>query len=149
MPLYGYGNLAEDMINCYIAPAVATQQGLIVEPGAGDVLALANDWGYFLMEEVTANGSTEFDRVLARHVWAVSPSRPVSILIPKDGAIVRTIHVVQGNNQPALARGQVGVISNGIFVTQADAQVPKFQIMGTPADTGMANYYDVKLYVQR
>lgn len=150
MPLNGFSkDLAEDMINSYIGPAVATQQGLLVEPGAGDVLALANDYGYFLMEDVTLTGPTEFERVLGTHMWEVGVSRPVSVLIPKDGAVVRTIHVAKGATEPALARGQVGSIVNGVFTTDANAQVPKFVIVGTPADTGMAGYYDVKLYVQR
>jgi hypothetical protein len=150
MPLNGYnGNLAEDMINSYIAPAVATQQGLIVEPANNDVLSVANDWGYFLMEDVTLTGPTEFERVLGTHMWEVGVSRPVSILIPKDGAVVRTIHVAQGAGEPVLARDQVGSIVNGVFTTAAAAPVPKFKIVGLPADTGMAGYYDVKLYVQR
>lgn len=140
-PRYTY-DIHEDMINYWVAD-IAIAQGKIVEPDNNGKLQLANDYGYFLMREVTADGPSYMERMEGLYQWDVQVGNPVSVLRPKNKSIVRTIHVVDGG--AGLAKGTLVNIVDGVFSTSATGT--KGKIVGTPTDTGLDGYYDVMLYV--
>lgn len=144
-PRYTYDR-EHDQINKYIVNA-ACAQGKIVDFDDNGVLTVANTYGYFLMDDVTADGPSFEERIAGLHQWEVKVGNPVSILRPKNLSIVRTIHVAQGGGGAAApAKGQLVDIASGVYVTVAGNAGTKGKIIGLPADTGLTGYYDVEVY---
>lgn len=141
-PRYTY-NVSEDMINYWVAQ-IPIEQGLLVEPDNDGNLQLADDYGYFIVREVTADGPSYMERKEGLYQWDVKVGNPVSVLRPKNKSIVRTVHVSDGGAL-GINVGDLVNIANGAFVTAVDGT--KGKIMATPTEIGVEGYYDVMLYV--
>ena len=99
----------------------------------------------FLGLEVTADGPSELECITGNYqMWEVKVGKPVPLIRPVEGGTVYTVHVVKGNGEPDLAKGQICIIDDGVFVTDADA-APKGKIRGLPSDTGIDGLYIVEL----
>jgi hypothetical protein len=143
-PLYGF-NLETDTIN-NIKISSATARGKIVEVNASTgTAAVGNEYGYFTLEEVTSDGPSYEERIAGLRQWEVIVDSPVALLIPKNGAIVRTSHVAVSDGSAVLSCTLV--ISAGVFCTEADIGTSDMRgiIVGTPTETGIDGVYDIKI----
>jgi C-terminal processing protease CtpA/Prc len=121
-PFQGF-NLQTDMINTFIANSVLAY-GKIVEPAASTgILSLGDEYGYFLMEEVTSDGPSQLEIELGwqQYEKKAGDSVAVSVLIPKRGAVVRTKWVSVGDGGVSVANDVTLNISGGVYVTGASA----------------------------
>ena len=144
-PLYGFGNFEDYTINKY-AVSTATSKGKIVYPvQSTGTLSVADDYGYFLLEEVTADGPSYEERLAGLRQWEVIVDSYVPVLIPKNGAIVRTSNVAESDGSAVLSC--TVIISDGVYVTDADATAAAIKgvIVGTPTTTGVTGVYDIKI----
>lgn len=142
-PRYTY-DIHEDMINYWIAD-VPIEQGLIVMPDGNGKLTVADDYGFFIMREVTTDGPSYMERVEGLYQWDVKVGSAVSVLRPKHMSIIRTVHVV-GAGETDVVKGDFVKIVDGKFTVDAtltDATA-KGQVIGITAD----GYYDVLLFVR-
>jgi hypothetical protein len=145
-PRYGF-DIPNDQINKYVAKG-AIDFGKIVAPDDNGVLAPANDYGYFLMQHVTADGPTMLEYAMNDFQYEVKADTvngtPVSVLIPKKGAVPRTKHVAKGDGaDPAV--GQKVNISNGVYVTVASNAGTKGLIKNVYTDSLGNKMYDVEI----
>jgi hypothetical protein len=151
-PRYGYNNLEDHMINSFLATG-ALAYGKIVEPAVTTgILALANDWGHFLMEEVVADDSADptarmFDYAMGefRNSKVASATTAVSTLIPRKGNWVRTKWVVQGAGGVAVAVGNLLDIVSGNFATNAGNNGSKGKLKNIYTDSLGNVLYDVEI----
>lgn len=140
-PRYGF-NLETDMINKFVANA-AVSYGKIVSADANGVITVANDYGYFVMQEVTTDGPSMLDIVMNDFKYLVKVGTPVSVLISKKGAIVRTAHVAKGAAGAAVAVGQKCDIVNGVYETVAANAGTKGEVIGVFVNSLGDTLYDV------
>ena len=119
-PYQGF-DLEHDMINNAQTRAVngAIPRGYIVDFDNNGVITAANDYGYFLMQEVLADRPNMLDFVLNDFQWVVQAGNPVSVLIPKKGNRVLTEHVIEGLGGVAPAVGGLLSIVAGVYNTDA------------------------------
>lgn len=145
-PRYGF-NLEDEQINKYVAKT-AIDFGKIVNADDSGVLTVANDYGYFLMQHVTIDGPSMLEYVMGDFQYKVKADpvngTPVSVLIPKKGAIVRTKHVAIGDGA-APAVGQKLNIANGVYVTVASNAGTKGLIKNVFTDSLGNVLYDVEI----
>jgi hypothetical protein len=145
-PLYGF-DLQKDVINSFKATG-ALAYGKIVNPADDTgILALANDYGYFLMEEVTADGPSMLEMVLGdfQYEKKATANTAVTVLVPKKGNIVRTKWVSKAADGAAPAAGQKVNISSGVYVTVADNAGTKGLIKKVYTDNLNNVMYDVEI----
>ena len=120
--------------------------GKIVDYDSNGKISVADDYGYFLGLEVTADGPSELECITGDYqMWEVKVGKPAPLIRPVEGGTVYTVHVVKGSGEPDLAKGQICIIDDGVFVTDADATTPKGKIRGLPSDTGIDGLYIVEL----
>jgi hypothetical protein len=143
-PRYGF-DIENDMINKFTTAAnTAYPAGLVVQPDNNGVLAAADSLGYFLMQEVTVDGPSLLEIVRGDWQWEVKAGdEPVSVILGKQGQVVRTELVARGNAQPAPAVGGLCNIAAGYFETNANGTAAK--IVATPTETGITGVYDVEI----
>jgi hypothetical protein len=143
-PLYGFGNFEDYTINKYKV-STATNRGKVVYPvQSTGTLSVAADYGYFLLEEVTSDGPSYEERVAGLRQWEVIVDSCVAVLIPKNGAQVRTSHVVTGTGS-AIVSATV-VLSDGVYVTNNTVSTSaKGIIVATPTETGISGVYDIEI----
>ena len=144
-PLYGFGNFEDYTINKY-AVSTATSKGKIVYPvQSTGTLSVADDYGYFLLEEVTADGPSYEEKLAGLRQWEVIVDSYVPVLIPKNGAVVRTSHVAVSDGSAVISC--LVVISDGIYCTDSDvaASDAKGIIIATPTETGITGVYDIEI----
>lgn len=142
-PRYGF-DFNTDLIGKYTANG-AIEYGKIVSPDGSDVLTVANDYGYFLMERITTDGPTMLEIVLGDFQFDVKTGVPVSVLIPKKGAIVRTVHVIKGAAGAEVAAGQKCDIVNGVYETVAANAGTKGLVKAVVTDSLGNTLYDVEI----
>jgi hypothetical protein len=142
-PLYGF-DLNTDTINKFIA-STSMAVGKIVVGTSTNNLALADDYGYFTLEEVTGDGPSYEERIAGLKQWEVIVGSCIPVLIPANGKIVRTTNVSSVTGNPT--RGQVCNISDGNYCTASGAGAASVRgiIVGGSAETGIAGVYDVKI----
>jgi hypothetical protein len=143
-PLYGF-NLETDTIN-NIKISSAVSRGKVVEVNASTgTAAVGNEYGYFTLEETTTDGPSYEERTAGLRQWEVIVDSPVALLIPKNGAIVRTSHVAVSDGSAVLSC--TCVLSAGIYCTEADINASDIKgiIVGTPTETGVTGVYDIKI----
>jgi len=146
-PRYGYNNLEDNMINSFLATG-ALAYGKIVEPAVTTgILALATDYGYFLMEEVTVDGASLFEMQMGEYQYEkkAGANTAVSVLIPKRGAVIRTKWVVQGAGGVAVAVGNLLDIVAGEYATNAGNNGTKGLLKNIYTDSIGNVMYDVKI----
>lgn len=145
-PRYGF-DLQNDQINKYVAKT-AIDFGKIVAPDKDGVLTVADDYGYFLMQHVTVDGPTMLEMALGDFQYEVKANTtagtPVSVLVPKKGAVVRTKHVAKGDGADPAVDQKVN-ISDGVFVTVASNAGTKGIIRAVYTDNLDNVLYDVEI----
>lgn len=138
-------NWQEQLIEGNHASA-ALAWGKVVNYDADGVVTVANDYGYFAMLESTTDGPSELEMITGDYqMWEIKVGKPVPLLVPIEGGTVYTVHVAQGDGEPALAKEQICVLINGVYTTDADAIAPKGKIKALPADTGITGLYIVEI----
>jgi hypothetical protein len=144
-PLYGFNE--SDKINKYLATG-ALAYGKIVAPADDTgILALADDYGYFLMEEVTADGPSliEIELGIQQYEKKASASTAVTVLNPTKGNVVRTKWVSKGAGGVDIAVGNLLNISGGVYVTTAGNDGTKGKVIDTYTDSLGNVLYDVRI----
>lgn len=144
-PYRGF-DLDVDILDHFIAPSTALEKGKVVaSTPSTKVLAVTNDYGYFVLEEITTDGPSYEERVAGLRQWDVKVDSCVPVLIPRNGAIVRTSQVTAQTGSATLE--QICNISGGIYLTAsgAGAASVKGVIVGTPTTTGISGVYDVEI----
>jgi hypothetical protein len=144
-PLYGFGNFEEATINKYIISSATARGKIVVPTESTGTATVGNDYGYFLLEDVTTDGPSYEERHAGLHQWEVIVGSPVAVLIPKNGAIVRTSHVAEFDGSAILS--QPVIISDGVYVTDSDATALAIKgiIVQTPTQTGISGVYDIRI----
>lgn len=140
-PLYGFGE--QDKINKFIANTALDYGKIVIPADTTGILSLANDYGYFLFEEVTTEDPLlDYALDIFRYKKKASATTAVTVLIPKKGNIVRTKWVSKGDGaDPAV--GQKLNISNGVYVTVASNGGTKGEIQNVYTDSFGNILYDV------
>jgi len=145
-PRYGF-DLEKDVINSFKATGPLAY-GKIVEPAnETGILSLGNDYGYFLLEEVTADGPSLLAHALGdfQYEKKASANTAVTVLIPRKGNIVRTKWVVQGDDNVPIAVGNLLDIANGVYVTKANNSGTKGLLKAIVTDSLGNTLYDVEI----
>ena len=144
-PLYGFGNFEDYTINKYIASSAIGKGKIVVATQSTGTVAVGDDYGYFILEEVTTDGPSYEERRAGLRQWEVIAGSVVPVLIPKNGAIVRTSNVAESDGSAVLSC--TVIISDGVYVTDADATAAAIKgvIVGTPTTTGVTGVYDIKI----
>jgi hypothetical protein len=120
--------------------------GKVVNYDANGVITVANDYGYFLGAEITADGPSELEAITGDfQMHEIKINKPAPLFLPIEAATVYTVHVAAGDGEPALAKEQICVLINGVYTTDADAADPKCKIKALPADTGITGLYVVEI----
>lgn len=145
-PRYGF-DFANDMINSFKATE-ALAYGKIVEPAnTTGILALGDEYGYFLMEEVTADGPSREELIMGDYQYEkkATTNTAVSVLIPRKGAVVRTKWVVKGNDGVDIAVGNKLNIANGVYTTVSGNNGTKGLLKNIYVDSLGNTLYDVEI----
>jgi hypothetical protein len=125
---------------------VAVEWGKVVNYDKDGVVTVASDYGYFTMLESTVDGPSELECITGNYqMWEIKVGKPLPLLNPVEGATVYTVHVAKGEGEADLAKGQLCILKDGVYVTDADATVPKGKIRALPADTGRTGLYVVEI----
>ena len=144
-PRYGF-DLEKDVINSFKA-TTALAYGKIVVPDTTGKLSLGNDYGYFLLEEVTDDGPSLLEHALGdfQYEKKASANTAVTVLIPRKGNIVRTKWVKKGNDGVDIAVGNKLDIANGVYVTKANNGGTKGLLKAIVTDSLGNTLYDVEI----
>lgn len=145
-PRYGF-DFANDMINSFLATG-ALAYGKIVEPAnTTGILALGDEYGYFLMEEITTDGPSMFELTMGDQQYEkkATASTAVSVLIPRKGAVVRTKWVSKPEEARDIAVGEKLNIANGVYVTTAGNDGTKGLLKKVVTDSLGNTLYDVEI----
>jgi hypothetical protein len=143
-PRQGF-DLKNDIINGFLA-SVSLDYGKIVEiSDSTNYLALGNEYGYFLMENVTASGPTNEEYILGDYQYEkkAGANTAVCVLVPKRGAIVRTAWCISGEMGPVA--GIPVDISGGVFTGESVSTAPKGRIKAVITDSTSTTLYDIEI----
>lgn len=145
-PRQGF-DLVNDTINTFIANTALSYGKIVTAANTTGVLSLANDYGYFLMEEVTSDGPSLLELDLGDYQYErkAGSNTAVTVLIPKKGAIVRTKWVSKPESARDIAVGEKLNISNGIYITTASNDGTKGLIKNVYTDSLNNVLYDVEI----
>lgn len=145
-PRYGF-DLEKDVINSFKATTPLAYGKIVVPANTTGILSLGNDYGYFLLEEVTADGPSLLEHALGdfQYEKKASANTAVTVLIPRKGNIVRTKWVVQGDGGVAIAVGNLLDIADGVYVTNADNNGTKGLLKAIVTDSLGNTLYDVEI----
>lgn len=116
-PRYGF-DLEKDVINSFKATGSLAYGKIVVPANETGILSLGNDYGYFLLEEVTEDGPSLLEHALGdfQYEKKAGANTAVTVLIPRKGNIVRTKWVEKSDGGvPAV--GSLLDIVDGVYVT--------------------------------
>jgi hypothetical protein len=138
----------ENMISNVTSISAIAWGKIVTSPSAGVITTAQDNYGYFLMQEITDDGPSELECITGdTQMWEVKVGKPVSIMLPIEKGQVYTVHVSAGSGSAAIAKGDLCAISAGIYVTESglSAGNAKGRVIGLPADTGRSDLYVVEI----
>jgi hypothetical protein len=144
-PRYGF-DMKNDMINSFIASSAIAYGKVVVPAATTGVLALGTTYGYFLMEEVTADGPSIEEIMLGDYQYEkkAGATTAVSVLKPIKGGIVRTKWVAGGT--ASVAVDATLNLSDGVFVTgTSDSAGTLGKIKNIMSDSLGNAMYDIEI----
>jgi len=143
-PRYGF-DLEKDVINSFKATTPLAYGKIVVPANTTGILSLGNDYGYFLLEEVTADGPSLLEHALGdfQYEKKASANTAVTVLIPRKGNIVRTKWVVKGDDSVPIAVGSLLNIVDGDYVTSSNGT--KGLLKAIVTDSLGNTLYDVEI----
>jgi spermidine/putrescine-binding protein len=135
---YGY-DFNTDIIGKWRSKAnTAVAAGKVVDLDSNGDIAVANAFGYLLLQDVTTDGPSFNERELGVFQWDVKAGDPVAVVPPIKGAIIWTDNM---GISAAAAGEEVEIATGGVFQKKASGTAVG-KVISVPA-TGV---YEIKLY---